>query len=127
MSYPIRRLLLPIVLLTVGLAACTPGASSPSENASAQASAEISAAASVTVSAACADAMIAAASTNDISAATADLIGACHSLAEFVAAAEANPLALNGASPQSFAEDACSSIDALKDKPLCVELAAPGS
>lgn len=49
-------------------------------------------------------------------------IGACESLADWEAAAEARPGALEGADPESFARTRCEEAEGLADTPVCEEL-----
>ena len=129
MSNPSPRLSFATTLLLLSITACTPGGASQSENASVAGSSDTSAGAStVSVSAACSDAMAAAAAIEDVS--VADLepaIRACETLAEWIAASDANPGALHGASPKLFVQNACASLEALANEPLCEEVGAPGS
>ena len=130
MSNYLPRISVPTTLLVLFLAACMPGGASPSENARFAASAETSAGSSVAVSAACSDAMAAAAAINNVSDTVADLepaIRACDTLAEWIAASDANPAALDGASPKLFLQNACASLEALANEPLCTEVGALGS
>jgi hypothetical protein len=120
------RISIPMALFVFALAACAP-AGVPSANPSFGASAGGSA---VAVSAACSDAMAAAAAIGDISDTVADLepaIRACETLAEWIAASDANPAALDGAPAKLFAQNACASLEGLAEVPLCVEVGAPGS
>lgn len=128
MSNLTLRASVPLALLVVALAACGPGNASPSD---AAASPEGSSAGSaVAVSPACSDAMAAAAAIGDTSNTVADLepaIRACETLAEWIAVSDANPAALDGASPKLFAQNACASLEALANEPLCLEVGTPGS
>lgn len=122
------RMWVPGALLLLALSGCVPGSTSPGESPSSEASTETSGAgSSVTVSVACSDAMAAAAAVEDISDAVADVIRACDTLAEWVAASDLHPEALDGASPKLSVQNACASLPALQDEPLCVEVGAPGS
>lgn len=128
MSYTTLRVSVLMGLLVVALAGCGPGGASPSNVA---ASAEGSAGGSaVVVSPACSDAMAAAAAIEDVADTVADLepaIRACETLAEWIAASDANPAALDGASPKLFAQNACASLEGLANEPLCRAVGAPGS
>lgn len=48
--------------------------------------------------------------------------GACESLADWAAAAERNPAALDGADAEAFARDRCGDAPALADTPVCEDL-----
>ena len=131
MSNPLPRLSFATTLLLLSVTACIPGGASSSDNASVAASAETSTGgSSVAVSAACSDAMAAAAASNNVSDTVADLepaIRACKTLAEWIAASDANPAALDGASPELFVQNACASLEALANEPLCRAVGPPGS
>ena len=81
-------------------------------------------------STACDDAMAAAAAVDENSDTVADLypaVRACQTLAEWTAASDAHPTALDGANAKLFAQNACANGEGLADEPLCVEVGAPYS
>jgi hypothetical protein len=69
----------------------------------------------------------ASAATSDTVADFVPAIKACKTLAEWIAASNANPGALDGVSPKLFVQNACASLESLVDEPLCLEVGAPGS
>jgi hypothetical protein len=82
------------------------------------------------VTTACTEAFAEAAAVGDMEDSVEDLypaIRACETLAEWTAASDAYPAALDGAPAALFAQNACASNESLAGEPLCIEVGAISS